>query len=188
MFASQERRFIDDLPAIRIPRLRAEGAVDESTTEFVVKLGDVEQTVGVTMQRSENAGSWSLFRCPTCARCARVLRLLNGQVLCTRCCIGRGLLYKTDPMSLRQRAERRIPQLRAMLESKESLRLKPSTLWSRLERRSRLEAALRKAEFRIVHGRASGKTIAVEDPCNEPDFVAPKRPWPRSKPRLSEPD
>jgi hypothetical protein len=183
-----ERRFIDDLPTVRIPRLRAEGVITESTTEFVIRLGDVEQTVGVTLMRFRNGRSWSYFLCPCCSRRARTLKLLNGQQLRSRCCRARGLLYKADPMSRRQRAERSILRLRAKLDSPVSPRLKPSTLWGKLERRSRLEAALRKAEFCVVRGRASGKTTGVVDPCNEEDFVTPKRPWPRSKPKLSEPD
>jgi hypothetical protein len=60
-------------------------------------------------------------------------------------------------MSPRQRAEHRIPKLRAILESVESLRLKPH-LWGTMERRSRLAAALPRAELLVGHG----------------DFVKPK--------------
>ena len=38
----------------------------------------------------------------------------------------------------------RIPKLCAMLESEEPLRLKPSTLWGTMEKRSRHEASLRR--------------------------------------------
>ena len=145
-----ERRFIDDLPTVHISRLRASGVITLETTEFVVRLGDVEQTVGVMLQRFRSGGSWSYFICPCCGQRARTLKLFGGQLLRSRCCRAGGLLYKTDPMSIRQRAERRIPQLRAMLESKTPLRLKPSTLWGTMERRKRLEAALREAEFRVA--------------------------------------
>ena len=162
-------------------RLRAEGVITESTTEFVIRLGDVEQTVGVTLMRFRNGRSWSYFVCPCCGGRARTLKLFNGQLLRSRCCRAIGLLYKSDPMSVRQRAERRIPQLRAMLESKEPLRLKPSTLWGTMERRPRHEAALRKAEFRVAQrGSPRKKVEAIIDPCDEPDFVAPK-PRPRLK-------
>ena len=57
---------------------------------------------------------------------------------------------RADLMSIRQRAEHRIPKLRAKLESAESLRLKPH-LWGTMERRSRLEAALRRAELIVRH-------------------------------------
>jgi hypothetical protein len=63
-------------------------------------------------------------------------------------------------MGARQRAEHQIPRLRAKLESVESLRLKPH-LWGKMERRSRLEAALARAEYivaqhRLKESRASG--------------------------------
>lgn len=134
------------------PRLRASGAIISGTTEFVVKLGDVEQTVGVKERRFPSGGSWSWFECPGCSKWVRTLRLLGGCVVCWRCCVERGVGYRAWPMSVRQRAERRIPQLRGMLESKTPLRLKPSTLWGTMERRSRLEAALKRAEFVVKYG------------------------------------
>jgi hypothetical protein len=72
------------------------------------------------------------------------------------------------------------------LESPTSLRLKPSTLWGKMERRSRMEAALRKAEFRVAQGgitRARAEAERVEDPCDEADFKPPRLPWPRLKNR-----
>ena len=65
------------------------------------------------------------------------LRLLDGALLCTRCCIRRGASPRTWSMSVRQRAERRIPRLKAMLETETSLRLKP-VLRGKMERRSRM--------------------------------------------------
>jgi hypothetical protein len=177
------RVFQDDLPSVGVSRLRASGLITPGTTEFIVRLGDVEQTVGVTHRRFPSGGGWSRFVCPSCGANVRMLRLLDCAVVCCRCCTRRGVRCRSEPMSIKQRARRRIPQLRAMLESKTPLRLKPSTLWGTMEKRARLEARLREAEFRVVHGRASSKTTAVEDPCNDPDFVAPKRPWPGSKPR-----
>ena len=48
-----------------------------------------------------------------------MLRLLNGALVCCRCCIRRGVLVRAgrSDTSVRQRAEHRIPKLRAMLES-----------------------------------------------------------------------
>ena len=115
-----------------------------------------------------------------------MLRLFDGALLCTRCCIRRGASPRIWSMSVKQRAERRIPRLRAMLESPTSLRLKPSTLWGKMERRSRMEAALREAEFHVAQGgitRARAKAECVEDPCDEADFKPPRRPWPRLKNR-----
>jgi hypothetical protein len=79
-----------DLPSISISRLRATGVIGAETTEFVVRLGDIEQTVGVKERRFPNGGRWSLFCCPSCGRNARVLRLLKGAVVCCRCCTRRG--------------------------------------------------------------------------------------------------
>jgi hypothetical protein len=138
--------FQDDLPNISISRLRATGVITAETTEFVVRLADVKQTVGVKERRFPNGGSWSLFCCPSCGRNARVLRLLNGAVVCCCCCMRRGIRPRAHTLSVRQRAEHRIPKLRAMLESKESLRLKP-VLWGTMERRKRHEAALRRCKF-----------------------------------------
>ena len=140
----QERRFTDDLPSINISRLRATDVITPETTEFLVKLGDVEQTVGVYLRNFPNGGSWSLFIAPCCAKKVRLLRLLNGRLLCCRCCRARGMLYRSDPTSSRRRAELRIPKLRAMLESDKPLRLKPSTMRGKMERRGRHEAALQR--------------------------------------------
>jgi len=143
---SRYRVYADDLPTVGISRLRASGVITAEMARTTIRLGDVEIEVDLSLVKFPNGGSWSFFLCPCCGRKARTLRLLEGCVVCRRCCVSRGVRYHVEPMSLRQRAERRIPKLRAMLESAESLRLKPH-LWGTMERRSRLEAALRRAEF-----------------------------------------
>jgi hypothetical protein len=55
-----------------------------------------------------------------------------------------------------QRAEHRIPKLRAKLESEVSLRLKPHLLGT-MEKRKRLEAALRRCEFIVAQHDYLGK-------------------------------
>jgi hypothetical protein len=144
------RVFQDDLPTVRIPYLRASGAITPETSAFSVHLGGVEKTVSVTLQRFPNGGSWSLFLCPQCGRKARALRLLRGEVLCRRCCVAGGVRFRCEPMGLRQRAEHRALKLRVMLQSEQSLRLKPCQ-WGKMERRVRLQAALHKAELLIGH-------------------------------------
>ena len=150
-------------------------ARDEDT--FRVHLGHVEQNVSVHLRRFPSGGSWSWFGCPTCGKWARTLRLHLDEIVCPDCCKRRGVRQRADTMSVRKRAGRmRIPKLRAMLESKESLRLKP-VLRGTMERRSRLEARLRECEFRAVHGRrASGKNLVVDDPCNESGFPCRRSP------------
>jgi hypothetical protein len=70
-------------------------------------------------------------------------------------------------MGLRQRAEHRIPKLRAMLESDVSLRLKPH-LWGTMERRSRLEAALRRAEYIVSRSSRRFRDVQAEEIPPEP--------------------
>jgi ribosomal protein L37AE/L43A len=136
-------------------------------TRTTVGVGDLGVEVGLYLQRFANGGSWSLFRCPSCGRKARVLRLLEGSVVCRRCCIARGVRPRTSPMSVRQRAERRISKLKAMLESERSLRLKPH-LWGKLERRSRLETALARAEFIVSRKDRRFRDVQAEELEPEP--------------------
>jgi hypothetical protein len=174
--------FQDDLPSVSVSRLRATGAITAAVTRTIVAGVEVD----LDLVRFANGGSWSFFLCPQCGRRSRTLKLFEGCVLCWRCCHQRGARYRVKGMTPRRRAERRIPKLRAMLESPVSLRLKPSTLWGKMERRSRMEAALREAEFRVAQGgitRARAKAERVEDPCDEADFKPPRRPWPRLKNR-----
>jgi hypothetical protein len=130
-------------------------------TRTTIGLADVEVEVGLSLQKFPNGGSWSLFRCPSCGRKARTLRLLEGCVVCWRCCVSRGVRYRSEPMGARRRAEHRISKVRAMLESKESLRLKPH-LWGKMERRSRLKAALARAEFVVAAHRLWSLRLRIQ--------------------------
>lgn len=169
------RVFQDDLPSVSISRLRALGVITSETTEFLVQLGDVEQTVGVTERRFPRGGGWSRFVCPSCGGNVRLLRLLDGAVLCARCCISRGAGCRAWPMSCRQRAEHRSRKLRTMLETPVSLRLKP-VLWGKMERRSRLAAALARCEYIIGRSRKFRDVVTEEIP---PEPIA----RPKAKPR-----
>jgi hypothetical protein len=162
------RVFQDDLPNVSISRLRATGAITAETTTFVVRLGGVERTVGVELRRFPGGGNWSRFVAPCCGWKVRMLRLLDGELVCARCCISRGAGCRAWPMSRKQRAERRAFKLQAMLESKTSLRLKP-VLWGTMERRKRHEAALARAEF--VISRKSRRFRDVQIPEIEPEPI-----------------
>ena len=164
------RRFIDDLPAASASRLRALGIITPEMTEFVVRLGDVEQLVAVRLRKFPNGGSWSLFDCPTCERRAQVLRALNGVLVCWRCCFRCGVRYRCEPATPGQRADRRLPRLRAMLESKESVRLRPH-LWGTLERRRQLEATLARCEYIVSKGRRF-RDVAERTPEIPPEPIA----------------
>jgi len=140
----------DDLPSISISRLRASGAITAEMTRTTIGIADVEADVGLQLVRLANGG------CPHCGRRARVLKLLDGCVLCWRCCHRRGARYHVWTVSPKRRAEFRIPKLRAMLESETPLRLKPQQLrYSKLARRKRLTASLRRAEY-VVSKQWSG--------------------------------
>jgi hypothetical protein len=117
-----------------------------------VKVGDSAVAVGLTLQRFPNGGSWSLFIAPCCGRRARALRLYGERLLCRLCLRARGVRWRCEPMGLRRRAEMRIPKLRAMLESKTSLRLN-ANLWGTMEKRKRHEAALARCEHIVARAR-----------------------------------
>jgi hypothetical protein len=139
-------------------------------TRVTVGFGGVVVEVGLSLVKFPNGGSWSFFLCPQCARRARVLKLLEGSVVCQRCCIKRGVRFRCEPISVKKRAEMRIPKLRAMLESEVSLRLKP-VLWGKLERRKRHEAALARAEFILSKGPRYGDVLK-QTPEIEPEPIA----------------
>lgn len=159
--------FQDDLPSISVSRLRALGVVTATMTRTCISIDDVEVEVGLQLVRFRNGNSWSFFLCPHCGRRARTLKLFEGCVLCWRCCHRRGARYRVRMMSSRRCAEYRIPKLRAMLESTESLRLKPH-LWGTMERRGRLEAALRRAEYIVSRSSRRFRDVQAEEIPPEP--------------------
>jgi hypothetical protein len=128
--------------------LRASGDIDADMARTTI--AGVE--VVLDLVKFANGGSWSFFRCPSCGRRARTLKLFEGSVLCWRCCHRCGARYRVRTSGLRGSAELRISRLRTMLETSVSLRLKPH-LWGKLERRGRLEAALRRCEYIVAKSR-----------------------------------
>ena len=142
------RLFRDDLPSVKVSRLRALGEITAQSTSIVVRLGDSEFSVGLVLRKFPNGGSWSLFRCPQCDRWVQVLWLLEGRLVCRLCGIEHGVGARAWPMSQRQRAEIRVPKLLARLNS-----TKPERLHSRsgviLERRRQLENSLRLAQLTL---------------------------------------
>jgi hypothetical protein len=144
------RLAIDDLPSISASRLRALGEIrpdDEATTvqfpagpTFVVALQHV---------RFPNGGGWSFFVC-SCGRRCRTLRLYNGFPACKGCLEAKGFRYRVEDMrGVGERAAYVAARLRERLASDEHARLKPHLRYSKLERRKRLEANLRRAELLV---------------------------------------
>src|SRR6516165_6399947 len=105
----------DDLPSVSISRLRAENSIAADTRVAIVRLGDVEMTVAVTLRRFPNGGSWSLFLCPACGSRARTLSLLDGRLLCRWCCRGLGVRYRVEDLPKVERARQRVLKLRLRL-------------------------------------------------------------------------
>ena len=139
-------------------------------------------TVSVQHVRFPNGGGWSFFQC-SCGRRCRTLRLYGGALACKHCLEARGFRYRVEDMTRSERAAHVASRLSARLASPSPARLKPH-LWGKMDRRSRLEASLRQCEFRVARGGCPRKTKTIIDPCDEPDFQPPKRPWPRSRLRL----
>jgi hypothetical protein len=148
--------FREDLPSVKVSRLRALGEITAQSTSIVVRLGDSEFSVGLVLRKFPNGGSWSLFRCPQCDRWVQVLWLLEGRPVCRLCCIERGVGARAWPMSQRQRAEISVLKLQARLESKTPARLHPRPDGSMLDRRQRLENSLRLARLALRRHRFEG--------------------------------
>jgi hypothetical protein len=140
--------------------MRASGVITAEASSGVIRLGGVEFTVRVTHLRFPNGGDWAFFACPTCNSRARRLWLLDGVPQCNRCCDARHVRYRTDPMSVRQRAEVRVPKLLARLNSATPARLHPRP-GRTMDRRARLENSLRLAQLTLRRHRLKGVAAAL---------------------------
>jgi len=144
----------DDLPAIRVSRLRALGVIRPDMERVAVKVGELESEVGLAHTTFPNGGGWSWFVCPQCRRRTRTLRLTEDKGLCCQRCDG--LLYACQHRD----KSVHIARLRALLYGPPA-RLKPR--WLTLDRRRRLELALRRAiiverQARLDRGEPSKRT------------------------------
>jgi hypothetical protein len=126
----------DDLPAIAVSRLRASGVITTAMTSIAVTVGELDRTVGLSHMTFPNGGGWSWFVCPECQKRARKLRLTEDNRLCCGRCDG--LLWACQ----HKLEDGRIERLRELLYGPPA-RLKPR--WLKIDRRRRLEAALRRA-------------------------------------------
>ena len=150
------RLAIDDLPSLSASRLRALGEIRPDAATATVQFPDGEVfTVGLQHVRFPNGGCWSFFVC-SCGRRCRTLRLYNGALACKHCLEARGFRYRVEDMSRSERAAHVAERLATRLASPSPARLKPH-LWGTMERRSRLEAALREASFVWLSGDVRGK-------------------------------
>ena len=87
--------FFDEFECVKIPRLRATGVVQFDAPYAIIQVGDRQKLVGLAHVRFRNGGSWSLFRCATCARRANRLWLIEDRPLCRHCCEGIGIVHRS---------------------------------------------------------------------------------------------
>jgi hypothetical protein len=145
------RTVIDDLPHVSVSRMRAEGLIRPGDASATVTFPDGPSfLVGLQHVRFPNRGGWSFFLC-ACGRRCRTLRLHQG-LACKHCLEAKGLRYRVEDLSKSERAAHVASRLKPRLLSLSHARLKPHLRWSKLERRVRLAAALRRAE--LLLGRA----------------------------------
>jgi hypothetical protein len=140
---------IDDLPMVSASRMRALDLIRPEDRTAVVRFpAGGAFTVGLQHIRFPNSGGWSFFVC-SCGRRCRTLRLFKGELGCKGCLEAKGLRYRVEDMPRHERAAHVAARLKARLASDTHARLKPHLRYSKLERRSRLEANLRRAELLV---------------------------------------
>jgi hypothetical protein len=123
---ADHRRFFDEFECVKIPRLRATGVVQLDAPHAVIQFDDKPKLIALAHVRFRNGGSWSLFRCPKCARRANRLWLVEDRPLCVKCCnvVGvqhrsRYALGRTERLRARDRA---LDELQTKLDAVEPLR------------------------------------------------------------------
>ena len=131
--------------------MRAAGLIrpDDMNAAVVRFPGDPPFAVGLQHVHFPNSGSWSFFVC-ACGRRARTLRLYNSALACKDCLEAKGLRYRVEDLTKPERAAHVASRLKPRLASPAPARLKPHLRYSKLERRGRLEAALRRCEYTAV--------------------------------------
>jgi hypothetical protein len=133
--------FVDDLPSVAISRLVAEGKITRSDTRARIHLDGVMGEFPVSRLDFPNGGWWLFVICHCGHRCRR-LWVHDGHLCCRHCLKRRGFRLRCrydDPGP-------RIARLRERLSSPSPARLHPRP-HRMLDRRVRLEASLRRAEF-----------------------------------------
>ena len=159
----------DELPGVSVSRLRALGDITETMNVATVGFGEYEFTVGLSLFRWPNGGSWSFFVCP-CGRRARILRLFEGGLACCRCLKARGLHARVELVRTERRAALLTPKRLERLKSNAPARLHPRP-GRMLDRRVNLEARLKRSLLSSAGLRSlsSRKTsVRHECPCRLP--------------------
>ena len=135
-----ESLFVDDCPSVAISRLVAERKITRDATRTRVHLDGVTGEFPVSRIDFPNGGWWLFVHCH-CGRRVRRLWVHNDHLCCRHCLRRRGLRYRC-----KSDGSARIARLRERLSSSSPARLHPRPT-RMLDRRWRLEASLRRAEF-----------------------------------------
>jgi hypothetical protein len=133
----------DELPGVSVSRLRALGVISADMKTATVAIGDAQFVVGLSLVRFSNGGSWSFFVC-ACGQRARILRLFEGGLGCSRCLKARGLHARIEHIRTEKRAAYHLPRLLARLNNVAPARIRPRS-GQMLDRRANLEARLRRS-------------------------------------------
>jgi hypothetical protein len=133
--------FVDDLPSVAISRLVAEKKIARDAARVRVHFEGVTGEFGVSRIDFPNGGWWAFVICH-CGKRVRRLWVHDDHLCCRHCLRRRGLGYRCRHGD----AGPRIAGLRARLSSPLPARLHPRPNRV-LDRRRRLEASLRRAEF-----------------------------------------
>jgi hypothetical protein len=150
------KRAIDDLPMVSASRLRALGDIGPETKVTTVRFGEYECkfTVDLALHRWPNGGSWSFFIAPCCSHKVRTLRLLDGHLVCCRCCRAYGLRSRVELIRTENRAAYHAPKRLARLNSTTPARIHPRP-GRMLDKRANIENALRRSLIVARRHRAS---------------------------------
>jgi hypothetical protein len=92
---ADHRRFLDEFECVKIPRLRAMGVVRLDAPHAIIQFGGKQKLIGLAHTKFGNGGSWSLFRCPRCARRCNRLWSVDDAPLCVKCCNGLNIWHRT---------------------------------------------------------------------------------------------
>jgi hypothetical protein len=150
--------YLDQLPSVRIRELRRSGAVTCDMASVVVTLhadAPVSAEVRLVKFRMRSGGIFLQFICVHCGRRAQALRLHAGHIMCGRCT---GLRYWCEGKPAVRRAQRRIERLKTMRFHGGPVSRRPGRT---LERRSQLEASLRRSEAVVRRHRAGRILLAL---------------------------
>jgi hypothetical protein len=109
-----------------------------------VAVGEDTFIVALALHRWPNGGSWSFFVAPCCGHKVRTLRLLDGRLVCCRCCRTRGLRSRVELIRTEKRAAYHLPRILARLNSDTPARLHPRP-GRMLDRRVNMEIALQRS-------------------------------------------